>query len=222
MSYKTKIKRLIGQFTGKWIIDEKMFAYGDEFINEIPKIGNYIRVKALELVCREISENKISGSVAELGVYQGDFAKYINEAFADKTFFLFDTFQGFDKTDIEAEKHKTNMDATQDFSSTSVDLVLSKMKHPKNCVIKKGYFPESLDGLDERFCFVSLDPDLYKPVLDGLNYFYPRLNEGAYMFIHDYNNQHYPGVKKAVKEYFNNVPCGVPLPDAWGTLIIKK
>ena len=47
------------------------------------------------------------------------------------------------------------------------------------CLFKKGYFPESAHGIDEKFAFVSLDLDLYKPTLEGLRFFYPKMIKGG-------------------------------------------
>jgi hypothetical protein len=38
------------------------------------KTFDYVRCSSLELVAREIHENNVSGNVAELGVFKGDFA----------------------------------------------------------------------------------------------------------------------------------------------------
>ena len=46
----------------------------------------------------------IQGSVAECGVYLGDFAYFINKYFSNRTMYLFDTFEGFDVRDVEKEK----------------------------------------------------------------------------------------------------------------------
>lgn len=48
-----------------------------------------------------------------------------------------------------------------------------------------------MKGIEDSFCFVSLDMDLYKPTYEGLHYFYPRLNHGGYIFIHDCRNRGY-------------------------------
>lgn len=189
----------------------------------IPQFTNYIRISNFELIVQEINEKKLGGAVAEVGVYKGEFAKYINLGFADKKFYLFDTFEGFHENDVRIENSNNLSEGSQDFSNTSIDVVLNKMPYKQNCIIKKGYFPDSLDGLEEVFCFVSLDPDLYKPILDGLEYFYPRLVEGGYIFVHDYNNDLYPGAKKAVREFCSRhrVPC-VPIADSWGTVVLTK
>jgi O-methyltransferase len=108
--------------------------------------NEYIRTSSLELIANEVYDKNIMGSIAELGVYQGDFAKIINIAFPDRKLYLLDTFEGFDERDVKIEKENGFSMGNQDFSETNVELVLSKMKHKENCIIKKGYFPESIDG----------------------------------------------------------------------------
>ncbi|GHV10792.1 hypothetical protein FACS189491_00920 [Spirochaetia bacterium] len=143
--------------------------------------GDYVRASSLELIANEIYDKKIDGSVAELGVYRGDFAKIINEAFHDRKLYLFDTFEGFDERDVKLELKNNYSTGEQDFSKTSVELVLNKMKHKKNCIVRKGYFPETIYGeggndlTNERYAFVSIDVDLYEPMYKGLNYFYEKL-----------------------------------------------
>jgi len=219
-----KYLSLIRSFLGKeMILDQRMLGLGRDRRISVPSITNYIRISTLELVAQEIYENNVQGEVAELGVYKGQFAKYLNQVFPDRTLYLFDTFEGFDEKDINIELKNEFSKGNQDFSDTSVQSVLGKMMNRDKCIIKKGWFPDSLNGLEEKFCFVSLDADLYKPIYDGLEYFYPRLNKGGYIFIHDYNNKEYEGAKAAVREYCkkNNISY-VPLSDSWGSVIIAK
>ncbi|WP_339295016.1 TylF/MycF/NovP-related O-methyltransferase [Paenibacillus sp. FSL W7-1279] len=182
------------------------------------------RIASLRLAADEIYENQVQGNVAELGVYKGDFAKYINESFYDRKLYLFDTFNGFDEKDILTEKEgKFSNASAGEFKNEDVQLVLNKMSHPENCIVKKGYFPESAIDTDDSFAFVSLDVDLYGPILEGLRFFYPRLNEGGYIFIHDYNSTRFHGVKKAVREYCKSVNAKyVPISDICGSVIIVK
>jgi O-methyltransferase len=186
----------------------------------------YIRASSLELIANEIYDKNIVGSVAELGVYRGDFARIINAAFPDRKLYLFDTFEGFDERDVEIEKENGFSRGDQDFSETSMELVLSKMKHKENCIIKKGYFPESINfggEINDTFSFVSIDVDLYEPMCKGLNYFYDKLNYGGYIMLHDYNNKCYTGIKVALRNFSEErkVPY-FPLCDAAGSAIIMK
>ena len=184
---------------------------------------DYIRLSALELVADEINTKGVKGSTAELGVYKGKFARYINLYFPGRKLFLFDTFEGFNQADVTIEREKSFSSGNQDFSNTSVAGVLKRMPDPSQCVIRKGYFPETAAGIEETFAFVSIDADLYEPILSGLNFFYPRLSKGGFIFVHDYNNDAYKGAKRAVEEFCrtNDVSC-IPLPDAAGTALIVK
>lgn len=185
--------------------------------------GDYVRYSSLELVAQEINKNSIKGSVAELGVFRGEFAQHINEAFPDRKLYLFDTFEGFNEKDTKIEHKKKYTKKMDDFSNTGVELVLKKMKHKENVVIKKGYFPKTAVDVEDTFAFVSIDADLYKPIYSGLKFFYPRLAKGGYIFIHDYNNENYSGANAAVKKFCkeNKVPY-FPLSDAAGSAVILK
>ncbi|MDR1399313.1 MAG: TylF/MycF family methyltransferase [Treponema sp.] len=183
----------------------------------------YIRVSSLELMANEIYDKNIGGSVAELGVYRGDFAKIINVAFPDRKLYLFDTFEGFDKRDINVELKNNYSTGKQDFSKTNVELVLNKMKNRQNCIVRKGFFPETAEGIGDTFSFVSIDCDLYEPMKKGLYFFYERLNNGGYIMLHDYNNKGYNGVKAALREFSKEkkVPY-FPVCDVCGSAVIMK
>jgi O-methyltransferase len=183
-----------------------------------------IRSSSLELVAHEIYDKNSAGNTAELGVFRGEFAQKINLAFPDRKLYLFDTFEGFAKEDVEQEKMKGYSKKQHNFSKTSEELVLKRMKFPENCIIRKGYFPETAKNIEDTFVFVSIDADLYEPIYNGLRYFYPRLAQGGYIFVHDYNNtKTYPGTKAAVKKYCSEMNINFfPLSDIAGSAIIMK
>lgn len=184
---------------------------------------DYIRLSTLELVSKEINSKGLTGNVAELGVYKGKFARYINKYFPERTLYLFDTFEGFDNRDVAKEKQENFSSGEQDFSDTSVTSVLNLMPFPEKCQAVKGFFPESAAGIEDHFVFVSLDADLYEPIYSGLQFFYPRLAKGGYIFIHDYNNDLYKGAAKAVRQFCAEQNIGfMPLPDSGGSAVIAK
>ena len=185
--------------------------------------GDFVRNASLELASREIYRNKVAGAVAELGVFRGDYAKLINRAFPDRALYLFDTFDGFDDSEESADRMQGFSSRVDDFSYTSVDLVLRKMRHPENCVVRKGLFPGTATGVDERFAFVSIDCDLYQPIYQGLRFFWERLEGGGYIFVHDYQNPVYSGAKAAVDDFCAQygVAC-FPMSDTCGSAAIAK
>jgi O-methyltransferase len=186
---------------------------------------NIARITALKNSAQLIYDNNIVGSVAELGVFQGEFAKHINDLFYDRMLYLFDTFEGFTDSDVAKEKEigtKRMFERSYNYSGTSIELVMGKMKNPEKCIIKKGFFPETTKGFDDKFAFVSLDADLYQPMLEGLKYFYPRLSKGGFIFIHDFFTDDFTGTRKAVLEYKKEIDFKfIPLGDGCSVVITK-
>jgi len=161
------------------------------------------RIAFLEKLAEMFSEKNIKGAVAEGGVYRGNFSCEINRVFPDKRLYLFDTFTGFDERDMEEEYRNGFSESREQnhFMETNEELVNKKLPFPDKAVIRKGYFPETAAGLEEAYCFVNLDFDLYQPTLAGLEYFYPRMAKGGIILVHDYFSGVYKGVKQAILEF---------------------
>ena len=122
-----------------------------------------VRLSALRLHAREIEARKIPGDVAELGVYQGAFAAEINRLFPERRLWLFDTFEGFHARDLAIEAERTGVKTQRrSFSDTTIELVRSRLPHPSMARFVKGYFPESLKGLD--FMEASENDVMQEPV----------------------------------------------------------
>ena len=162
------------------------------------------RIIFLEELGELFLEKGLSGCVAEGGVFQGEFAREINRVFPSKTFYLFDTFTGFDERDVQEDKKLEYSRHNEGFLNiTNEEIVLRKLPHPDKCIIRKGFFPETAIGIDENetFCFVNLDFDLYQPILAGLEFFAPRMVKGGVILVHDYFNKGFKGVKQAIIDF---------------------
>jgi O-methyltransferase len=201
-------------------IQHRLFMNGTFWLTSL----DYVRNATAELLSREIHDQRIEGAVAEVGVYQGNFAAILNHHFPDRTLYLFDTFEGFDPRDVHIDKHQGWTLIPQDFDGTSIATVIGKLPHPNKVKIQAGWFPESVKGCEnEAFCMVSIDVDLYQPILAALRWFYPRLSPGGYLLVHDYNNDEYMGVKHALRQFGKET--GVTwsvLPDRRGSAVITK
>jgi O-methyltransferase len=194
---------------------------------------DFLRSSSLEYVSIEIYDKKIYGNVAELGVARGDFAEKINMAFPDRKLYLFDTFEGYNEKDVENER-ALNYKGVGDtinalnkqkgyYLNTSEEIVLQRMKFRENCIIRKGYFPETANGIEDKFVFVNIDVGLYQPVYNGLKYFYPRLVKGGYIFISAYSSTYFLETKQAIRKYCEEEGITLfPLSDLSGSAIIMK
>ena len=183
------------------------------------------RIATMRLLAEQIREEQIPGTVAELGVFRGEFAALINAAFPDRVIHLFDTFEGFPAEDVEIDQAQGLSGAEAgDFWETSQEFVEQRMPHREKAVIHKGYFPDTFRPcLDERFAFVSIDADLYAPTAAALPLFWDRLSPGGVLLIHDVNSTQFSGAGKAVREFCREKALlPTPVCDLHGSAVLRK
>ena len=143
---------------------------------------------------------KLSGDLAEVGVYRGGSAKIICEAKDNQVLHLFDTFKGLPKPDKTIDEL-----AKGEMKNTSLAYVKNSLKKYPKLRFYQGLFSENCNKIkDCKFSFVHLDVDLYQGTKNCLSFFYPRLVPGGIILIHDYNSIDTPGVKKAVDEFLSD------------------
>ncbi len=144
----------------------------------------------------------IDGDVVECGVYKGGTAAMIARVIAEdggqKKLYLFDTFSGMPKTDRERDLHKEG-----DFADTSAEEVERFVSAPEIAVIRKGFIPETFAGLESRrFAFAHIDVDIFKSIIDSLEFIWPRLSSGGFIVFDDYGFPSCPGAREAVDQFF--------------------
>jgi O-methyltransferase len=174
-----------------------------------------VRYGTLALALQTIERERVSGDLAEVGVWRGATSMFLHSQMPERPLYLFDTFAGF----------PGESDADSRFRDTSVDVVRRRIGDNSNVVLGVGTFPDTTVGMEsERFAFVSLDADKYAPTLAGLEFFYSRMAPGGYIFIHDYNSpESEHGVSRAVNEFLQGKPKRiVEIPDTWGTVLFRK
>ncbi|MEJ0015375.1 MAG: TylF/MycF/NovP-related O-methyltransferase [Acetobacteraceae bacterium] len=185
--------------------------------------GDMARFYFLSLAFDQICREDIIGDFAELGVYRGNTATVIARMARrlGRTAYLFDTFEGFDRKDLQGVDAAVQPDAFGDTSLAAVRAAVGEA----NVAFMQGYFPDTAAGVpdDARFSLVHIDCDLYAPILSGLRYFYPRLVPGGFLIVHDYSSLCWAGAEKAIDEFFADKPEAViPLPDGAGSAVIRK
>lgn len=166
-------------------------SYGDRTLLRQEKMQAIVAMTAVA--------KDISGDVAECGVFRGGSLKLLANVFPSSTIYGFDTFEGLPqggKEDtVKLEKGRF---------ACSLSEVTKYLSDTTNVRLIKGLFPETVINIPEeaRFKFVHLDMDLYKPTLQGLKFFYARMNPGAVMIIDDYLHSECPGIQQALEEFF--------------------
>lgn len=202
--------------------------YQDAFIQLDPFRKNWI--KEFSDYTRKIG---LKGCTAECGVYFGETSMFINKYWPDQTLHLFDTFEGFSEKDIEYDSNNFASFKNSEFSKnpfkidtpdSMLDIVKARMCYPENLKIHKGLFSECSKDIEDQFCFVNLDMDLYQPQLDGLRFFWNKMQLGGIILLHDYFNPKLPGVMKSVEDFekeIGQVLPKFPIGDHCSIAIIK-
>lgn len=163
------------------------------------------------------------GAFAEVGVYRGDTARILHALDPQRPIYLFDTFNGFDASDLEGEEGEASEYTTASFADTNTALVAERLGNSKNVHIIEGRFQLTKHLVENQlFALVNLDADLAKPTAEALRFFYPRLLPGGVIIVHDYNPK-WPGLMHAVDEFLAEIPEeGVAIPDRDCSLLIVK
>jgi O-methyltransferase len=181
--------------------------------------GDLIRYYSLHLQLGRIDEQKIPGDIAELGVYQGNTAVFINRVTPTRTLHLFDTFAGFSDRDSKVyADHKA-------FKDVALDAV--KRRFPTGVKMYVGYFPDTANQIPPgtKFALVHIDMDLEAPISAALEFFYPIVSPGGVIIVHDYNNTVAwdRGAKRAVDRFLMDKPeTPIEMPDRFGSVVIPK
>jgi O-methyltransferase len=158
----------------------------DAEINElIREHRDYTRLAMFATALHRLRQESIDGSLAEVGVFRGDTSVLLNRLAPDRTLHLFDTFNGFPSEDLIG----ASAEDAERFSDTSSESVRERLPADARVRLHPGRVPATLSAVsDEKFAFVLIDLDLHAPTIGALNFFYPRLVSGAFLFLHDYNS----------------------------------
>lgn len=163
------------------------------------------------------------GDVCELGCWRGlstyQLASHLASKNFQNDFCLFDSFEGLSEVNEIDKRKDLNIDYDKKRRSfeCSEEIVKENLKEFGFIKYYKGWVPDRFEEVkDKRFSFVHIDLDLYQPIRDSIQFFYPRLNAGGVMVFDDYGCTTFPGAKAAVDEalkeldspFFLSLPSG--------------
>lgn len=104
-------------------------------------------------------------------------------------------------------------------------LHLTEFVDADNVFIRKGFFPSTAAGLErDSFCFVMVDFDKYESTRAALDFFYPRMEQGGFVFVHDYSSPESNwACSRALDEFLaDKAEKPILIPDGWGTAVFRK
>jgi O-methyltransferase len=187
--------------------------------DSIATSDDYFRYATLGLALERLRSEGVAGALAEVGVWRGETSAFLHRLAPDRRLYLFDTFSGFSEQDLPAGSPDTR------FRDTSAEAVRRRVGASENVVLVPGHVPRTLErAAGERFAMVLLDLDLFEPTRASLEFFYPLLEPGAFLVVHDYNNSESDwACKRAFDAFLESKPERiVELGDVWGSALIRK
>lgn len=109
---------------------------------------------------------------------------------------LFDTFAGLPHIPEQGDRHEQGT-MKADYAD-----VFKLFEEIEGCDIYQGVVPLSFVGLEGSIIsVVHIDLDQYRGVKECLEWIYPRMHQGGWVVIDDYNDGQCKGVKVAVDEF---------------------
>ena len=190
-----------------------------EIHEQIATSDDYFRYATLGLAIQRLEDENVPGAMAEVGVWRGQTSVFLHRMAPQRRLYLLDTFAGFPQADLPPGH------VDRRFRDTSEQAVHARVGGSPLVELRPGYVPDTLAGLeDERFAFVLLDLDLYDPTRASLEFFYPRIEPGGYLVMHDYNNSESDwACKRAFDDFLADKPEAiVELGDVWGSALIRR
>ncbi|MCM1047759.1 MAG: class I SAM-dependent methyltransferase [Clostridiales bacterium] len=218
----------LGILNEKIVVMQRSTEYQDAFLE-----FDVVRKNWIKCFADYTRECKLKGNIAECGVYYGETAMFINKYWKDRTLYLCDTFEGFVDQEVMDEREKFDAFRAGTFTYSTfkaetpelmIDTVSTRMLYPEKVKILQGRFPESVRNIEDKFAFVNLDMDLYQPQLDGLRFFWDKMETGGVILLHDYFHPELPGVKMAVADFekeMNFILPKTPIGDGCSIAVLK-
>jgi O-methyltransferase len=175
-----------------------------------------------------IALTQADGDVCEVGCWRGlstyQLAQRIKDSGNQVALHVFDSFQGLSEYWSEDVPQSETLDIEQVRAMVACPLsvVQDNLKEFDFIKFYPGWVPERFHEVaSSRFAFVHIDLDLYQPIRDAFNFFYPLLSRRGVMVFDDYGFPTFPGAQQAVDEILKTLdnPFFVPLPSGQAFLV---
>jgi hypothetical protein len=157
----------------------------------------------------------VQGDIVECGVSIGHGAllfllmsEYLG---VERTYYGFDSFSGFPDP---VQKDGVTPITGKDFWANPPETVLRVLRDgriPENQIrervrLVKGFFDKTLPKYEGKIALLHLDGDLYESYKISLTCLYDKVVTGGIIMFDEYDDQRWPGARKAIDEFFANKP----------------
>lgn len=207
------------------------FLKDEKFINAYKKsyetkswLGYNIRWRAYIAYSLANLVKNINGDFVECGVNKGGLSRgiieYIEFQDLNKTFYLLDTFQGYDENFLSNEEKNIGLRDQYSMYVDCYDEVVNTFKD-FNVRIIKGSVPDTLIQCDaESISYLSIDMNCVLPEIEAIKYFWNKITIGGVIVLDDYGFPNHINQKNAHDKLANELGYNIiTLPTGQGIII---
>jgi O-methyltransferase len=151
-----------------------------------------------------VHENNVEGDVVEFGCFVGESSKYLMKTLvelnSDKKLFVYDSFEGLPNL----TQWEENSGWRAGTLKTSEEVLISNFETnglPLPTIHKDWFCDVPQDKIPEKIAFAFLDGDFYNSIYDSLSKVYDKVQDGGYIFFHDFRRPDLPGVDAAIRDF---------------------
>jgi O-methyltransferase len=197
------------------------------------------RMAALVQAVTFVSKNKISGDIAECGVWRGGSMMTVALTLMKlgdltRSLYLYDTFEGM-SSPTSADRSLDGVSAQEQLNRDPVGTgiwVRADLDDVRANLASTGYPADKIHfikgkvedtipaAMPARLALLRLDTDWYESTRHELLHLFPRLDRRGILLIDDYG--HWEGAKKAVDEYFQGQAIYLHRVDYTGRLLVRS
>ncbi|MFM7710693.1 MAG: TylF/MycF/NovP-related O-methyltransferase [Ferruginibacter sp.] len=146
---------------------------------------------------------------------------YTNFNISEKTFFLFDTFDGLDMNQVSEEELAAGVNRYIDKYKGTLDSVKKTFEGDRVRIIP-GIVPDTLPQCTSpQIAFLSIDMNCVAPEISALTYFYPKMVKGGMIVLDDYGFPKHIHQKKAFDRFADENSISIlSLPTGQGIIFV--
>jgi hypothetical protein len=127
----------------------------------------------------------------ECGVHTGLFSvaicRYLDFSKQERTFYLFDTFEGIPDQVVSESERSMSQAHNKDIYFDCYEIAKNNFLEFPNAKLIKGFVPDSFPQVSfDKISYLSIDMNNAASEIAALEYLWPYLVQGAYILLDDY------------------------------------
>ncbi len=167
------------------------------------------RLNNIEYCIHSIINNNVEGDLIETGVWRGGATILMRAVLkeleiSNRRVWVADSFQGLPKPDPKYEADKKNKLHTLKILTATLQEVKNNFKKydllDEQVIFLEGWFKDTLPRAPiDKLALIRLDGDMYESTIQAIEQLYPKLSDGGFIIVDDYNA--FPYCKQAIEDY---------------------